>query len=84
MGAVVSVFIILLSGCMAKTKQVNTVTPSRDLLYRVKCAACHRLYQPQNYLYQELQPYVIKYGRGLSAEDRQRLFEHLKENAKQE
>lgn len=84
MGAVVLVFIILLSGCMTMTKQVNTATRSPDLLYRVKCAACHRLYQPQNHSYQKLQTYVTEYGRGLSTEERQRLLEYLKENAKQE
>lgn len=84
MKAVVLVFAMLLFGCMNMTKQVNAVTRDPDLLYRAKCTACHRLYPLQNYVYQKLQIYVARYGKGFSDEERQSILEYLKENAKQE
>ena len=81
---VVLVSAMSLFGFMAATKQVDAEARDSDLLYRAKCTACHRLYPPQNYTYQKFQAYVTKYGRGLSDEERQRLLEYLKENAKQE
>lgn len=84
MGVAVLVFAMLLVGCTSTTKQANAETPGPDLLYRTKCAVCHRLYPPRNHTYQKFQTYVTKYGKGLSAEERQRLLGYLKENAKQE
>ena len=83
MKIVVLVFVMFLFGCMAATKQVNAEARDPDLLYRAKCTACHRLYPPRNYTYQKSQAYVARYGRGLSDEERRRLLEYLKENAKQ-
>lgn len=85
MRALVLVLIMLLSGCMAAAGPVNKVmTGTPGSLYRVKCAACHRIYPPENYTYQKLQSYATKYGKGLSVDERQRLLEYLKDNAKQE
>ena len=84
MKAAILASVIFLLGCMAAAKQVNAEARDPDLLYRAKCAACHRVYPPQKYTYQKLQAYVTKYGKGLSDEERQRLLEYLKENAKQE
>lgn len=81
---VVLISAMFLIGCVATTKQVNAQAQDTDLLYRAKCTACHRLYPAQNYTYQKFQIYVARYGRGLSDEERQRLLEYLKENAKQE
>ena len=84
MKAAILASVIFLLGCMTAAKQVNAGARDPDLLYRAKCAACHRVYPPQKYTYQKLQAYVTKYGKGLSDEERQRLLEYLKENAKQE
>lgn len=84
MDLIALMFIMLLAGCTAATKQVGTETRSPDSLYRRKCAVCHRLYPPRNHAYSKFQAYVAKYGKGLNAEERQRLLEYLKENAKQE
>lgn len=84
MKAVVLVSVMFLFGCMAAAKQVDAEARDPDLLYLAKCTACHRLYPPQNYTYQKSQAYVSRYGRGLNDEERQRLLEYLKENAKQE
>jgi len=75
---------MFLIGCVATTKQLYAEARDPDLLYRAKCTACHRLYPPQNYTYQEFQTYVTRYGKGLNDEERQRLLDYLKENAKQE
>lgn len=84
MKVVVLVSVIFLIGCVAMTKQVNAQARDTDLLYHAKCTACHRLYPIQNYTYQKFQIYVTRYGKGLSEEERQRLLDYLKENAKQE
>ena len=84
MKAAVLVFIMLMFGCMGTIRQVNAAARDKDLLYRAKCTACHRLYQPQKHTYQKLQTYVIRYGKGLSDEERRRLLDYLKESAKQE
>ncbi len=77
-------FVMLLFGCMAATKPAFAEERDPDVLYRSKCTACHRVYPPQNYTYQKSLAYVTRYGRSLSDEERQRLLEYLKENAKQE
>ena len=84
MKAAVLASMMFLFGCIAATKQLNAEAQDTDLLYRAKCTACHRLYPPQNYTYQKSQAYVARYGKGLSDEERQRLLEYLKENAKQD
>lgn len=76
--------VMFLLGCIAAVKQINAEARDPDLLYRAKCTACHRLYPPRNYTYQKWEAYVARYGKGLSDEERQRLLEYLKENAKQE
>ncbi len=76
--------IIFLFGCMLAIKQTYAETQDADLLYRAKCAACHRVYPPEKHAYQKFQTYITKYGRGLSDEERRRLLKYLKENAKQE
>ena len=84
MKVVVFVSIIILFGCMTATKQLYAEARDPDLLYRAKCTACHRVYPPRNYTYQKFQVYITRYGGGLSDEERQRLLDYLKENAKQE
>lgn len=84
MKAAILASVMFLFGCTAATKQINAEARDTDLLYRAKCTACHRLYPPQNYAYQKWDAYVTRYGKGLSDEERQRLLEYLKENAKQE
>jgi len=82
--AAVLVFAMLLFGCMAETVHVYAQTRDPDQLYRAKCTACHRLYQSKKHTYNKLQTYVTRYGKGLSDEERRRLLEYLKENAKDE
>ena len=84
MGMIALALVMFLAGCTATTRPINTETQGPDLLYRAKCAVCHRLYPPENHTYQKFQAYVTKYGKGLNAEERQRLLGYLKENAKQE
>lgn len=75
---------LYLSGCMAVPGQADAEARESDSLYRVKCTACHRLYPARKYTYQKFQIYVARYGKGLSDEERRRLLDYLKENAKQE
>ncbi len=84
MKTVVLASLMFLFGYIAAAKQVNAEEQDPDLLYRAKCTACHRIYPPLKYTYQKFQDYVARYGRGLSDEERRRLLEYLKENAKQE
>ncbi|MDP3788974.1 MAG: cytochrome c [Candidatus Omnitrophota bacterium] len=79
--ALVSVMYVF--SCMAAAKQADAEERDPDLLYRAKCTACHRVYPPRKYTYQKLETYVTRYGKGLSDEERRRLLEYLKENAKQ-
>ncbi len=68
---------------MYAAKEAYAQAQDPDLLYRAKCTSCHRLYPPQKHTYQKFQAYVIRYGKGLSDEERRRILEYLKENAKQ-
>lgn len=74
----------LLFSCMDAAKEAGAAEKNQDLLYRAKCASCHRVYPPQKYTYQKFQNYVARYGKSLTDEERRRLLEYLKENAKQE
>lgn len=74
----------ILAFCINSAKEADAAARGQDLLYRAKCAACHKVYPPRKYTYQKLQVYVTRYGKGLTDEERQRLLEYLKENAKQE
>lgn len=78
-----AVFVMILFGCMNMAKEAAALTQDANLLYRAKCTACHRVYPPKNYTYHKLQTYAATYGKGLNDEDRRKLLEYLKENAKQ-
>lgn len=78
------VLMMILLGCMYTAKQATAATQDEDLLYRAKCAACHRVYPPKKYTYQTLREHVTTYGKGLGGEERRRLLEYLRKNAKQE
>lgn len=80
----VLVFTIIFFCCLYAGKEISAEDQDADLLYRAKCASCHRVYTTKKYTYQKFQAYIIKYGRGLNDEERRRLLEYLKENAKQE
>ena len=84
MRKIILVFALPLFGCMAIPGKAYAEERESDSLYRAKCAACHRLYPARKHTYQKLQTYVTRYGRGLSDEERRRLLEYLKKNAKQE
>jgi len=74
----------LIFSCMDTVKQADAAAKNQDLLYRAKCAACHKVYPPQKYTYQKFQIYVTRYGKALSDEERRKLLDYLKENAKKE
>lgn len=84
MRAAVLALTMVLFGCVSPPGEALAAGRDPDLLYRAKCAACHRVYPPRNYTYQKYLDYVAKYGKGMSHEERRELLEYLKENAKQE
>lgn len=51
-----------------------------ERLYRSKCASCHRLLPPKKYSDEKWEEYVIKYGKKLKEEEREKILEYLKAN----
>lgn len=72
------------SGWLAAAGLARADPPGSDSLYRTKCTACHKLYPARKYTYQKLELYAARYGKGLNPEERSRLLDYFKENAKQE
>ncbi|MHC4927773.1 MAG: c-type cytochrome [Planctomycetota bacterium] len=66
---------LILSGCSTPAAQ-TTMTPGQ-LLYAGKCGSCHRLIEPEAHSPQVWQHYVDKYGKQLSAEEKQVMLEYL-------
>lgn len=62
-------------GLAAKKKPLS----ESERLYRSKCASCHRLLPPKKYSDEKWEEYVIKYGKKLKEEEKQRILEYLKE-----
>lgn len=84
MKAAATILVIIPLVCIYTVKPAAAATQNADLLYRSKCAACHRVYPPEKYTYRTLQSRVATYGKKLGDEERRRLLKYLKENAKQE
>lgn len=82
MKAILFFLAALLPVCLAAAGQSEAKTQGPDTLYRAKCTACHRVYPPQEHTYQILEEHVARYGKGLDDEERRRILEYLKENAK--
>jgi hypothetical protein len=84
MKAVVFVLALILPAFMAATEQCEGKSQEPGTLYRTKCSSCHRVYPLKEHTYQVLKEDVATYGKGLNDDERQKLLEYLKENAKQE
>lgn len=82
MKTLVLFLVVSLSGCLAVEKQIKPEVSSEERIYRSNCGICHRLHPPDLYTYQELEKYIEKFGRGLSAEKFRKLSEYLKGAAK--
>ena len=48
-------------------------------LYSAKCSSCHRLLPPEDYPLEKLSEYVEKYGKEMTAEEKEMLIGALKE-----
>jgi uncharacterized protein YeaO (DUF488 family) len=66
---------LFLYGCSIPVEQ--TQKTSHSALYASKCGACHRLINPHEHDRQTWEHYVEKYGKRLSAEQKQLLMDYL-------
>lgn len=66
---------VIVSSALAAEKRPLT---EGERLYRSKCASCHRLLPPKKYSDEKWEEYVIKYGKKIKEEERQKILEYLK------
>lgn len=78
MKAVLLFIVLTLLGCLSTQKQIKSLEPGGEALYRAKCSVCHRLYAPSAYTYDRLQEYVKKYGGVLTDGERRDLLNYLR------
>lgn len=70
-------------GCSAPDDRpvtAESAVPGRSL-YSAKCASCHRLLPPEDYSAQTWKQYVDKYGKAMTASQKQRLLNYLTASA---
>lgn len=67
---------LLLAGCVPDEK------PEAYKLYSAKCSACHRLLPPDDYPMEKLSEYIEKYGKEMTAEEKFKLLNGLREYRK--
>ena len=77
-------FAVVVIWCAFFTGRAYAAIKNPDMLYRAKCASCHRVYPPKDYTYKKFQEQIAKYGKALSDDERGAISEYLKANAKHE
>lgn len=65
---------ILLSGCVPEAEKSEAYR-----LYSAKCSSCHRLLPPEDYPLEKFSEYIEKYGKEMTAEEKEKLLGYLKE-----
>lgn len=78
-GALFIILTILAFSSVAFAAKKSPMTEG-ERLYRRKCASCHRLLPPKKYSDEKWEEYVIKYGKKIKEQDKQKILEYLKEN----
>lgn len=67
---------LLMCGCLGPAGRTEAKDPGRSL-YAAQCGACHRLIEPHEQPPDVWQQYVTKYGRRLSADEKQVILNYL-------
>ena len=63
---------LFLAGCVPEEKSEGY------RLYSAKCASCHRLLPPESYSLSKFSEYIEKYGKEMTAEEKNKLLDGLK------
>jgi len=72
---------LFLGGCSTPaTPDQSTNSPGQPL-YSAKCGSCHRLLPPQDHTAPTWRHYVDKYGKKMTAEQKQLVLDYLTSNA---
>ena len=69
-------FTLLISGCVPEEQSAGYK------LYSAKCSSCHRLLPPENYPLEKLGQYIEKYGKEMTANEKNKLLGYLEEYIK--
>ena len=72
---------LFLYGCSTPSDMAAPVSSPDHSLYSAKCGSCHRLLPPQEYSAQTRRHYEDKYGKNLTAAQKQQMLNYLTLNA---
>ena len=67
---------VISSGCIPEDQAEKS---EAFKLYSANCASCHRLLPPEDHSVEKFGEYINKYGKGMSAEEKERLLGYIKE-----
>ncbi len=65
--------VTLLHGCQTAPSRMSP----GEIMYRGKCASCHNLIAPARFAIEEWKTYVDRYGKKLTAGEKQMLLDYL-------